>query len=296
MLNKQGPAKFDRIDKLLRSKNLGQRQLRIPGYDQKTSGSKGGESMKELPIIFSTDMVEAILAGKKRATRRVIKNPERLQGLMLWGEEPAWCPYGGPGDLLYVRETWRVGAWNLDDMEIAVDYLAGNYARREWLTCDEKIVDRLIDQSIEDAEKALGKRPHNYHEFDWEPGESPCRWRRSIHMPKAFARIWLRVEDVRAERLQEITQEGAILEGARKQRFVIGNYADKENRWSMEYPFPDSHARCLETARMAFANFINKLHGGKNWSRKPTSLWAKNPWVWVVEFSVISTTGRKVTA
>lgn len=248
--------------------------------------------MKERPIIFSTPMVLAILGGWKTQTRRIIRNPERLQGLMLAGEEPAWCPYGGPGDLLYVRETWRVGAWHLDDNLIAVDYLAGNYPRREWLECDEKIAARLIEQSIQDAEKAFGKTPVGEYGFDWEPGQSPCRWRRSIHMPKEFSRIWLKNEGVTADKLQEITEQEAILEGARSRMFVIGNYKYRENKWSMEHPFPDTHAKCLPTARMAFANYINRLHGGENWARKETSLWCNNPPAWAISFSVASTTGR----
>ncbi|WP_211221095.1 hypothetical protein [Desulfotignum balticum] len=213
----------------------------------------------------------------------MIKNPERLQGLMLAGEEPAWCPYGGPGDLLYVRETWRVGAWDLKDNLIAVDYLAGNYARREWLKCNEKIARHLVEQSIQDAEKTFGKRPGRGIGFDWEPGQSPCRWRRSIHMPKAFARIWLRVENVSADKLQEITEAEAIAEGARYKYFDTG-FASPEKRWSMEYPFPKKYFQCLPTARMAFANYINRLHGGKNWNLKPSNLWDENPMVWIVEF------------
>jgi hypothetical protein len=120
------------------------------------------------------------------------------------------------------------------------------------------------------------------------------KWKPSIYMPKKYARIWLKVEDVRAERLQEITQEDAVLEGARSESFMTPH--GLKRMWSMERPFPDSHTRCLPTARMAFAFYINRLHGGKNWNLKPSSLWDENPLVWIVEFSVISTTGRKFPA
>ena len=219
--------------------------------------------MKESPIIFSGPMVRAILAGLKIQTRRIIKNPERLQGLMLAGEEPAWCPYGGPGDLLYVRETWRVGAWSLDDNLIAVDYLADNHARREWLRCDDKIADRLIDQSIQDAEKALGKRPRHYNEYDWEPGQSPCRWRRSFHMPKEFSRIWLKNEGVIADKLQEITEADAEKEGM---------CISMTSGWSY-------------SCRAAFQELWDKIN-------KDRGSWKSNPPVWVVDFSIVSTTGR----
>jgi len=62
--------------------------------------------MAEHPILFSGPMVRAILEGRKTQTRRGIRNPGRLDGLMLPGEAAQWCPYGHPGDLLWVRETF----------------------------------------------------------------------------------------------------------------------------------------------------------------------------------------------
>jgi len=125
-------------------------------------------SMPELkPILFNTDMVRALLAGRKTVTRRVVKpqhlrvldspyhkeHPETPDKVLL--EKLCEPPYR-PGDLLYVRETWT------QDGDV-YRYKAG--------FCDQN-----------------------------------RKWRPSIHMPKEAARIFLRVTDVLMERLQDITE------------------------------------------------------------------------------------------
>lgn len=195
--------------------------------------------MKERPIIFSAPMVLAILAGRKTQTRRIIRNPAR-------------CPYGVPGDLLYVRETF---------------FKHGSFVWYKDCADDFGLVAFPNGREV-----------------------NP-RWKPSIHMPKKDARIWLKVARVTSDKLQDITTEGAIAEGARCKKFDVG-FAYPEKKWSMESPFPEKHTQCLSTARMAFANYINRLHGGKNWNLKQSDLWDENPPVWIVEFSVVSTTGR----
>jgi len=129
--------------------------------------------MKERPIIFSTDMVKAILAGNKTMTRRVIKKPMALPPdnqiipeLLRTAKDimATWCPYGQVGDRLWVRETW-------------LDY-AGMPVYR-------------ADKSIPDV----------YH------------WRPSIFMPRWASRITLEITELRAERAQEITPEDCLREG-----------------------------------------------------------------------------------
>jgi hypothetical protein len=178
--------------------------------------------MKERSIIFSTPMVRAILDGRKTQTRRIIKNPERLNGFMLAGEEPAWCPYGGPGDLLYVREGF----------------------------CPNYFDDYSPAYKADFTETTK--------EFVPEP-----KWKPSIHMPKSAARIWLKVEKVSADKLQEITEADAEKEGMR---------ISMTSGWSY-------------SCRAAFQELWDKI----NKARAP---WDSNPPVWIVEFSVISTTGK----
>ena len=139
--------------------------------------------MSTKPILFSTPMVQAILAGRKTMTRRVIKFPEGLTGSHQVGESGnpknplglMWVcgikrPKYQPGDILWVRETWVKG---------------GSYFY--------KATDNgLFDENV--------------------------KWRPSIHMPREAARIFLRVTGVRVERVQDITPYDAWCEGCR-----IGN-------------------------------------------------------------------------
>lgn len=146
------------------------------------------------PILFNTEMVRAILDGRKTCTRRVIKhNTEAVLNSPYHMKHPevedAWLirrlcrsPYE-PGDILYVRETWDCYPEYEDENAPAIYYY-----------------------------KADGDlRPEEYREI--------CKgWLPSIHMPKKAARIWLKVTDVRVERLQDITDDGAIKEGAEGER------------------------------------------------------------------------------
>lgn len=137
------------------------------------------------PILFNTEMVRAILDGRKDATRRIVKG--FIPDDAVWGYT-AFTPKGyiscrgtfadgygekffklpcEPGDILYVRETWK-------------------------------------------------KAPNGYYYYeDWQRNDIAdiTKWKRSIHMPKEAARIWLKVMNVRVERLQEITEVQAQAEG-----------------------------------------------------------------------------------
>ncbi|WP_421710833.1 hypothetical protein [Alcanivorax sp.] len=139
--------------------------------------------MKARPILFNTDMVKAILAGQKRQTRREVKHwkDERLPKFVNGAREAA-CPYGQPGDLLYVRETFR-----------------------------------LYDSSIECAcyDHCECSRHHGKPMYfaDGFSAEDELKWKPSIHMPREFSRLTLEITDVRVERLHEITGADARAEG-----------------------------------------------------------------------------------
>lgn len=183
------------------------------------------------PILFNTEMVRAILDGRKSCTRRLVK-PEP-QGYFEVSEEPLYIydtdgnqgkitpPYQ-PGDILYVRESYS---------ELSFGYV---------YKADGENIDHL---------------------------GNVIKWHPSIHMPKEAARIWLKVTDVRVERLQEITEEGAKKEGAIDNRGFIHS--------------PDNEYDSVHTAREHFAKIWDSTIKKSDLDRYG---WDASPWVWVIEF------------
>ena len=175
---------------------------------------------RELPILFNTEMVRAILAGQKTCTRRLPNKRVREEyfayddwantvggsGIKKLSEKEFYEQYPPyqPGDILYVRETWHK-AYNGEKYF----YRADKMTNRE----DRKLLD--------------------YNNVKWHP---------SIHMPKEAARIWLKVTDVRMERLQEITAEGIRNEGLSSMAVHVGeDIALKEwkNLWDSTIKISD---------------------------------------------------------
>lgn len=152
--------------------------------------------MKERPILFSGAMVRALLAGTKTQTRRVakpVKHPDLgnlySPGALVLEHEPQHvidraCPYGQPGDRLWVRETWM----NLRGTGLEV--VTGS---RELYAYG---ADTPRGSYGDDQRKCFG-----------------LKWRPSIHMPRAASRITLEITGVRVERLQEISMADALAEG-----------------------------------------------------------------------------------
>lgn len=170
--------------------------------------------MKERPILFSGPMVRALLAGRKTQTRRTVKlavpsdadevffwsgDDLRRQGFSNVADTGLWarkngrdgylrfigrCPYGSPGDQLWVKETHAVVPRSSYAMSVGV---------QQTLKPDDG-----HDAAVYAA--------------DWERSK-PGRWRPSIHMPRWASRLTLGVTDVRAERLQDISAADAYAEG-----------------------------------------------------------------------------------
>jgi len=165
---------------------------------------------REIPIIFNGDMVRAILAGQKTQTRRPI-NPAPMMitdsSAVPWEGDPETlakllkksgkaCPFGQPGDLLWVRETWS----QIDDTE---------FGGERWI--DYRATPKYPESS--------GRRPAGW---DDEPENTPLRWRQSIHMPRWASRILLRVTAVRVERVQDLSEQDAMAEGVTEMMFHPG--------------------------------------------------------------------------
>ncbi len=213
--------------------------------------------MKESPIIFSTPMVKAILEGRKTQTRRIIKpQPNEVvnnrpyeweYGATMSPPEPREivCPYGSPGDLLWVRETFCI-----------------------------------------DSRGAHGDDPGYYYKADmptYEDGNEiwPDSWKPSIYMPKASARLWLQITDVKVERLLDITTEDAVKEGIKKICALTTLFKTPSDK--MLY----------DSGRDAFLHLWNSIHSKHQTPN--TKHQTLNPWVWAITFKVISTTGKNTT-
>lgn len=211
--------------------------------------------MSVKPILFNTEMVRAILDGRKSCTRRIVKG--FIPNDAVWGYTaftPKGCiscrgtfadGYGEkffklpckPGDILYVRETWeRFECWNCDGDE------RGN--------CPKEPKKSVLD-------KTCGC--YMYRATDEISGDA--KWHPSIHMPKEAARIWLKVTNVRVERLQDITPQGVWKEGA---------------RCSCLHPVPD----CAGNK----TTFVNIWNSTIRKADLDCYGWDASPWVWVIEF------------
>lgn len=243
--------------------------------------------MKERGIIFSPPMVQAILAGRKTQTRRLSVlqkfngQPDRwrIEGNMFafddgfeYVERPK-CPYGQPGDRLWVREKhWAVDTsyspeWPflLYDDEIQA-YSDSPY--QEELRCTDFDADHS-------AEWWESRRFPSMSKFGPKP---------SIHMPRWASRITLEIVNVRVERLQDISIVDALAEGITcpdcGYTFIdAGTHMDHGicvNKWLAESKVKDvgDHA-----AIEKFRALWNSIHG--------EGAWDQNPWVWVIEFDKV---------
>lgn len=222
------------------------------------------------PILFNTPMVRAVLDGRKTVTRRVIKpQPDTQLSSILGGAVdtnaiPCKCPCY-PGDILWVRETWQY-AYNIDD---------------------------CTDQCVEGTGRYLyyadGDMPFS-HWIDPNTGEHKERmpWRPSIHMPKEAARIFLRVTDVRVERLQDITDEQAKAEGVPDEWPMNPVYCPACKGEGLIGAFHPVSLGYMEIdcphCKKATARFKNLWESTIQPSSLPLFGWDANPWVWVIEF------------
>ncbi len=212
------------------------------------------------PILFNTEMVRAILDGRKTCTRRLVKflPGENSQwtgyikdGLMLYNGRNEPCirkvPYQ-PGDIMYVRETWQY-LYELDGNEQIIEGTGKYY----YAATDTIPFDTYVDASGVTHERV-----------PWHP---------SIHMPKEAARIWLKVTNVRVERLQDITPKGAESEGVGNLFYDDIGYGEKNYGTEVD----PEYGIAKEQFAWLWESTIKK-------SDLDRYGWNANPWVWVIEF------------
>ena len=224
--------------------------------------------MVERPILFSGPMVRAILDGRKTQTRRVVKYIPVCGEPSAWcaaaqAQEPGWvhivgdyrrfCPYGVPGDRMWVKERhWR----NIRNTQDA----SGEYTSYRG---------RVVE--YDEQRQAPGWHNNDQYGSGWM---ARCP---SIHMPRWASRLTLEVVSVRVERLNDISEEDAIAEGLSplgtpdlsKPKFHGWmDYSGK--RWSLG---PGYHLSPIASFRSLWDSINEKKHP-----------WASNPWVWVVAF------------
>jgi len=252
-------------------------------------------------------MVLAIIEARKTQTRRpfssqppegtehligpelyepgIIRNEELVPGPAIFGVYDEWdewgerCPYGGPGDHLYVRETWRVHSTAhsepIDRIDVSVWYRADSTLRRF----------SKMKLSEIPAHKVIP--------------DSPGHWRPSIHMPKWAARIRIPVKSLRAQRVLDISEEDAIAEGV-EPLFSYKEIHEPHYRAELDHdPMPYKNYlwhgyighgitvkqvdawpyqySSYQSARDSFLSLWERLY-----AKRELGL-AANPWVWVVE-------------
>lgn len=228
------------------------------------------------PVIFNSEMIRALMEGRKTQTRRPIKPQPPKESTLhrYYGDEsprpalkntfgwfmPAagdlWpcndddrisCPFGKVGDLLYVRETWGVADKWIHDCE----------------TNPPRTIAYKADQEIRNFDPP--------YIVDTEPwGWSHMKWRPSIHMPRWASRLTLRITDVRVERVQDITEDDAKAEG------IINCSTDLCDSSTGYYDY-ENQTCYVRFPSQSFSTLWNSIYNN----------WDQNPWVWVIKFEVI---------
>ncbi len=225
--------------------------------------------MKHTPLLFKTDMVRAMLDGRKTMTRRIIK-PQPLNNKVkanclivdnklsaMWregyGNRVAPCPYGKPGDLLWCKETWENG--NIPDDPPMIHYKA------------------------DDPDLAV-------------------KWKLARYMFKKYSRLTLKITDIRVERLQDISEEDAKAEGLFTREGDggkpgwgykwkgTGYHGAGYGDFGITFHVADNQGVCecnvgwKSPAQCAFRELWDSING-------KTYPWSSNPWVWCISFRTI---------
>ena len=214
--------------------------VRLAAYEDTDLEPEERHKMKSIyfPSPVADEMVRAIMEGRKTVTRRAV----RPQPNMFTLRSGIKMPYR-PGSVLYVRETWRVQSARRFGADARIEFKAGgNMVKIQFPGCDDQY--------------------HNRREYDaFVTRWADDRWHPSIHMPREAARIFLRVTDVRVEKLQNITETDMLREGVIT-RQLLNDFEEFISRKAFALLW-DSTIKPADRA----------LYG-----------WEANPYVWKIEF------------
>lgn len=245
--------------------------------------------MKERPILFNTEMVKAILEGRKTQTRRVLSNqPDKNCDEAFLGLDGIWCfskptlskrisysgddikcPFGMVGDRLWVREAFMPDPSADSDHWNDEDSLHTYYS---WDGCGSK---------VSELPKALKTNKHVFYKAEANHPELSL-WTPNYRMPRWASRILLEITSIRVERLSNISRSDAVDEGIETFKIDCGRDGLKT-----AYKDYTSHNNAITRNNPidSFRTLWESVNGADSWD--------KNPWVWVIDFKVAKVGGRK---
>lgn len=259
--------------------------------------------MKERPILFSAPMIRAILEDRKTVTRRIIEKPTRfgmlsdlsaVVNILPAGAAEWWnlkatdgivgavkCPYGQPGDRLWVRENWiyngsvfHTGGGKPESYESVIQYPADG-EKRTVLRPGANLLSppNQRKQRPDESNKEFNKYLIRFFQVV----------RPSIHMPRWASRITLEVTGIKVERLQDITEDQAKAEGltalTKDGALIKYGIPDRDGLPGTDndgWPWQEWNT----SPREAFKKLWESINGPGSWEL--------NPWIWVISFKRVT--------
>jgi len=235
-----------------------------------------GKVISEIPLLFQTEMVKAILDGRKTQTRRT-------RGLDEINKHPEyWNRDGNP--MKNICRFWNSRLSDPNPLRIEFGFKQYSFHDGETTTYINSPYGKPGDLLW--VRESFQKTSRFYYKADFseqiarKASASGATWKPSIHMPKSACRIWLMVESIGVERVRYICGDDAIAEGV---QYISGidlhwdgwrDYELKEIQLGPHYTFPS----------LSFQSLWKSINGKSSWD--------SNPWVWVIKFRVLSKTGR----
>ena len=239
-----------------------------------------GAVITEHPILFQTEMVKANMEGRKNQTRRT-------KGLEVRNENPdAWTRVGARTNLMYpsFKDFDDKINWSPLFEFIKVNGQEENkshFTRPRYKTGDLLWVKETWGRPALDvylSSVAFLYKVDYSDPIKVKGALSTDHWKPSIHMPKAASRIWAMVEDIRVERVQDISEEDSLNEGVIEyDDFTFKNYFTKKGLRAED-------GVEIVLAKGSFQSLICNING--------MEFWNSNPWVWVIKYRILSKTGR----